>query len=435
MISVRELLSLAIEWGVPEATVERDYVMGAILRGFSEDKVLRERWIFRGGACLKKCYMETWRFPDRMDFTRMGSMRPGDTFREIVSLAGKVGKLDNIDFQLDQWNVERSPDGRSVEGTVMFRSCLDKSAMRKLRISVSSDASAEPAQQREVYHFYTDGDSPGFSVPCLSFQELLVDKLLRLAREGKAGDLYDIIHMFWRGGSLLGDRADIQVLLVRKTRQLSLPPFSYQNIAARMEDVRRDWKVSLETQMREVPPFEHVWGALPEFFAWLEGVIHKRELSGLRSSDESLMDATWNPPPAAWQWGMEVPLEAIRFAAVNRLCVELGYGGINRLIEPYSLRFSNDGNLLLYARKVDTQEIRTYRIDRIESIRVTGIPFVPVYTIEMSTGGPLLIQSPVIPLQRPSEQHASVRHPPSEEGSHDLLEDPMENQPEPSHHR
>jgi hypothetical protein len=40
-------------------------------------------------------------------------------------------------------------------------------------------------------------------------------------------------------------------------------------------------------------------------------------------------------------------LEIIRFAASNRICVDLDYGGDTRRIEPYSLRRTKDGNVIL----------------------------------------------------------------------------------------
>ena len=91
---------------------------------------------------------------------------------------------------------------------------------------------------------------------------------------------------------------------------------------------------------------------------------------------------------------LDAMLEKIRYAIVHRVCIEIVYGGAARLLEPYSLRFTKDGNVVLYSRKVDTEKVRTYRLDRIETVKVTDMHFVPVFAIEMSQGGPLLIQPP-----------------------------------------
>ena len=49
--------------------IEKDYVLGWILAGISNHPQLKASWIFKGGTCLKKCYFETYRFSEDLDFT------------------------------------------------------------------------------------------------------------------------------------------------------------------------------------------------------------------------------------------------------------------------------------------------------------------------------------------------------------------------------
>jgi hypothetical protein len=83
-------------------------------------------------------------------------------------------------------------------------------------------------------------------------------------------------------------------------------------------------------------------------------------------------------------WGQQVPIEIIRFAAANRLCVDLGYNGSRRLIEPYSLRKTREGNILLHAVRAVDGERRAYRVDKIELAEATHTPFIPRYEIELT---------------------------------------------------
>jgi predicted DNA-binding transcriptional regulator YafY len=89
-----------------------------------------------------------------------------------------------------------------------------------------------------------------------------------------------------------------------------------------------------------------------------------------------------------YAWGKAVPLESIRFAAANHLCVNLRYQNTWRLIEPYSLRRSLDGYFLLCAVKSESGETRSYRIDRIQGIEVSKTPFNPRYQIELTPADP-----------------------------------------------
>ena len=85
------------------------------------------------------------------------------------------------------------------------------------------------------------------------------------------------------------------------------------------------------------------------------------------------------------------PCPAIPPHTPNHLCVELTYNHSTRLIEPYSLRRTKDGNLILHAVKVQTGETRSYRVDRIQGIKVTTQTFHPRYEIEFSQAGPMHI--------------------------------------------
>ena len=52
-----------------------------------------------------------------------------------------------------------------------------------------------------------------------------------------------------------------------------------------------------------------------------------------------------------------------------------------RRAEPYSLRRTKDSNLVLFVVN-DRRQLRSYRIDRIASIKPTTEPFTPVYRVE-----------------------------------------------------
>ena len=84
-------------------------------------------------------------------------------------------------------------------------------------------------------------------------------------------------------------------------------------------------------------------------------------------------------------------MQNIYFAAANRLCVDLRYGGTVRAIEPYSVRRTRDGHLLLYACHAADGAVRSYRLDRIEGAEVTPRPFVPRFAVELTERGPVSI--------------------------------------------
>ena len=43
--------------------------LGWVLWGVGTDPLLQRTWVFKGGTCLKKCFIETYRFSEDLDFT------------------------------------------------------------------------------------------------------------------------------------------------------------------------------------------------------------------------------------------------------------------------------------------------------------------------------------------------------------------------------
>jgi len=80
------------------------------------------------------------------------------------------------------------------------------------------------------------------------------------------------------------------------------------------------------------------------------------------------------------------PLEMIRFAGANRLKIEVDYRAMEgrqgpRIVEPYSLRLTKDGNLILFVAN-DRGVLRGYRVDRIAGARIVDERFTPRFFVE-----------------------------------------------------
>jgi Nucleotidyl transferase AbiEii toxin, Type IV TA system len=69
MIAQRELAALRAEWILDQGVIEKDYVLGWLLVGIANNTELNRTWVFKGGTCLRKCYYETYRFSEDLDFT------------------------------------------------------------------------------------------------------------------------------------------------------------------------------------------------------------------------------------------------------------------------------------------------------------------------------------------------------------------------------
>ena len=133
-----------------------------------------------------------------------------------------------------------------------------------------------------------------------------------------------------------------------------------------------------------LPPFSDFWGALERVFEWLEGAPAPEPLE--RAQIGTDLDPAWTPPRRMSTWGGRAPLELIRFAGANRLKVLVDYlpkeGRVGqRIVEPYSLRRTRTGHLLLFVVN-DEGALRSYRVDRIMGATVTDERFSPRFLVE-----------------------------------------------------
>ena len=150
----------------------------------------------------------------------------------------------------------------------------------------------------------------------------------------------------------------------------------------------------LAHQLPVCPPFDEFWKELPAVFDWLNTDLVLPTLPAIQFGRERL-DTSWRLPPMVTAWGVGASsLETIRFAAANRLCVRLDYTKedgerSSPTIEPYSVRRTRAGDLLLFGVKADTGESRSYRVDRIRTASVTRQAFTLRFAIEITASGPL----------------------------------------------
>jgi WYL domain len=143
----------------------------------------------------------------------------------------------------------------------------------------------------------------------------------------------------------------------------------------------------LAHQLPALPPVADFWDALPEFFVWLAGgeVVAAPPAFGLAAGETVIRERTLGPDVAG---RAQTHLEVIRFAGANRLCIDLDYKGSTRRIEPYSLRRTREGNIVLHAYNLDRNDHRSYRVDRIEGARTAQQTFIPRYEVELTPTGP-----------------------------------------------
>lgn len=396
MIDKSEIIEFSREFGLRANVIEKDYVLGWVLAGIFNHSEIGANWAFKGGTCLKKCYFETYRFSEDLDFTLTDPNHLDQDFliKCFEDISEWVYDATGIEIPKDliRFDVYKNKrGGMSSQGRIGYRGPLQPGGdipRLKLDLTIDEILVLDPVV-RNVHHPYSDCPDDGIQSKCYCFEEVFAEKTRALAERERPRDLYDVVHLY-RHNELTTNQNVILSTLEKKCEFKDMPVPTMETFRNRpeREELEAEWENMLAHQLPALPSFEQFWAELPEVMEWLHGIVEKVEKEAISFGRESI-DETWRPPSMAQAWHTEVPLEKIRFAAANRLCVKLYYNNEYRLIEPYSLRKTRAGNILLCALRHDSDENRNYRIDRIQGAEVTNETFIPRYTIELTPSGPI----------------------------------------------
>ena len=115
MIDRREIMDFSREFGLNANVIEKDYVIGWVLAGIANHPELGASWVFKGGTCLKKCYFETYRFSEDLDFTLTNPDNLNQEFlvNAFNEIAGWVYETTGIEIPVDtiRFDVYENPRG------------------------------------------------------------------------------------------------------------------------------------------------------------------------------------------------------------------------------------------------------------------------------------------------------------------------------------
>ena len=379
------------EWQLDIGVIEKDYVLGWVLAAITTEPALAERWIFKGGTCLRKCFYETYRFSEDLDFTVIdgGTLDPDELRAIFERVASWLAEASGIELLIDdrtfvaRRNLRGNP---TVQARIAYRGPNPQPTPPKLKLDLTSDELlVEQPILRSITHPYGDSPLPTAGVHCYTLPELAAEKTRALAQRCRPRDLCDVVHI-QRHPDLLGCAAHIRAVLAKKCEHVGIPLPDADGIRSSpyAGEIELEWENMLGHQLpRPLPLFAEFWNELDPFFGWLSGERPRRELR--RAEARKDVD-NWVPPRAITSWRRGIPIETIRYAGANRLKVEIDYRAAEgrsgpRIVEPYSLRRTQDGNLVLFVVN-DRGQLRSYRVDRIAGVRPTSMPFRPRFVVE-----------------------------------------------------
>jgi predicted nucleotidyltransferase component of viral defense system len=183
MINKQDILDRATEWQLRPEIVEKDYVLGWLLSAIAIHPITKNLWIFKGGTSIKKCYFETYRFSEDLDFSLLPSApyTENDLRQIFDQITDSVSNLSGItiDQKLTVIDPCRNKAGQTTfMARIYYQGPLGKArAPYKIKFDITNnELIVEPPIRRKIIHSYPDSLTENEGILCYAPDELLAEK-------------------------------------------------------------------------------------------------------------------------------------------------------------------------------------------------------------------------------------------------------------------
>jgi predicted nucleotidyltransferase component of viral defense system len=414
LIDRREILDIATQTSLNPHVLEKDYVLGWMLAGIYAHEELADSWVFKGGTCLKKCFFETYRFSEDLDFTLLNEAHLEEGFlkRVFAEIGAWIYDQTGIEVPADKhdFDIYQNPRGhKSCQGRLSYRGPVSPTRpLPRVRLDLTTDEHVVlPPAPVDIFHPYSDAPEEGIEVLAYDYVEAFAEKFRALSERARPRDLYDVVNLF-RNEEARPEREQFIDVLRQKCafKGIALP--SLAALRPRREALEAAWTPMLGHQLPTLLPIDGFWNALSEIFDWLLGRRPAPALPAMPigGTDVLIRERIVDLPRGSRGQSF---IDTIRFAAANRFLVDLDYVDkagkrSTRSIEAYSVRRSKAGEVLLMAVRADNGQPRSYLVNSIVGATLTQVAFSPRYPIELT---PFSLQS--IPATSRSAAVGTVR--------------------------
>jgi predicted nucleotidyltransferase component of viral defense system len=261
MILQRKIVQKAQEWQVPPDTVDKDYVLGHFLSVFVAH--YKDRLVFKGGTCLRKCYIENYRFSEDLDFTALDKtfvleqkvlQSIAKTTEESTGIQFSVDKIKPLIFQdepkgfqvyVKYWGANHSKNQRPLPPNRWY-------TILKLEVS-TDEAMILDTESLTIMHPYSDTLTGEKQSRCYSITEVVAEKLRALKQRSYTAprDFYDLYHL--TKGFSKEDWKTVILIFLKKMEHKNLEYQSPHDLIgeSKLINVKRAWKTSVAHQITE----------------------------------------------------------------------------------------------------------------------------------------------------------------------------------------
>jgi len=279
MITQKEIITIANAKEVKAKTIDKDWILGHFLNAMYSISEVRQNFVFKGGTCLRKCYIEDYRFSEDLDFTLLDKDFVIDSrfFNSIIKIAEKES---GAKFYFERKKLQKSDEkDQGYEILVKYWGADHKKQQLPLppkrwqtviKIDISfTEKLLTPVEHKPVFHNYSDKDKISEIIPVYSLYEILSEKLRALIQRNRPRDLYDIWNLTNKYSDI--DYLLIKTLLLKKASDKGIIINSVDDFVNPNKERKnkRAWNTSLADHLPEnkLTEFNDVYVSVKQFVA------------------------------------------------------------------------------------------------------------------------------------------------------------------------
>ena len=196
MIKQSEIQKIANRNKLRDKQIEKDYIISWILYFISQNKILYNNLIFKGGTVLKKAYFPDYRFSEDLDFTLFNNGFSNDTiFTEFDKISELINEKTRIVLKRTAEHEYKS--SQSINFYLAYIGPLGGNLGSKdLKIDITRNEVIEfDIVNRKIITEYSDLFDYEFEIRCYQLAEILIEKMTALMGRTIPRDLFDLWYL------------------------------------------------------------------------------------------------------------------------------------------------------------------------------------------------------------------------------------------------
>ncbi|NQT54718.1 MAG: nucleotidyl transferase AbiEii/AbiGii toxin family protein [Desulfobacteraceae bacterium] len=244
---------------IPEEVLERDYCLSWFLIGLSHSP-LKDILIFKGGTCIKKCYIPEYRFSEALDFT-LAEEFPFENIQEGLSIAFKqTQQASGINLHFSRY--DHHTHENSYAFFLGYEGPLPGISGKEVKVDITiKEKIIFPVEKKIVLKGYEEyEDLPkNAHIRVYSLDEIVAEKVVALLDRARnePRDLYDIWYLTSNQHANL---AELVEAFEQKCKFRGKKSTDVREEFLRKElRFKKLWKMRLSPQMTALPEFDQVY--------------------------------------------------------------------------------------------------------------------------------------------------------------------------------